>query len=636
MKSIPHGFLLACSKSAYLENGDFDALLKEILCSISTALAVDRVSFWILTKGGEQLSCYCLYNRLTATYAGEEVLEKQHYPAYFTAFTENLIISAEDAATHPFTREFAQTYFQEKGITSMLDAQVLVKGELFGVLCLEQCRLRAWSREDEFYAISCAYLISQGYTTSRQLAETRRRAESEENYKQLFEKSPIPMWVYDTTSLAILDVNLAAIQHYGYTKEEFLKLTILDLRPNDEKPLLLQYLNRKNSRRQWESSEWKHKKKNGEEIIVELRSDWSFFQGRRCRIVMAFDITERKRIAERLSASEELFNQAFEANPAALLLLNKDSIVLQLNQAWIQLTGYLKKEVLHQNLADLHIFSTDFLATLTNSALQELLPEEVSIQDKAGNKKVLLLSLRQVKYENFLARIISAIDISEKKQHDILMAERLQEKTNFRNALDNSTLLTSWDLEGIILDVNEKFCECSGYCKEEVIGKSYLILDSGQQADNFWSGMWEVLKTGDAWREEVRFKRKDGTYCWVEVTINPVRNAEGVVYEYLLVGHNISKRKELLLMKENLLTDLTEYAFLTSHKLRGPLARLLGLINLLELNTAVEDSKKLLSRLKSTSIEMDSIIKQMNAVLHQNNYLPESKDEADLTDRKAE
>lgn len=138
----------------------------------------------------------------------------------------------------------------------------------------------------------------------------RERAEealitSNANYKLLFENNPRPMWVYDTETLAFLAVNDAAIDKYGYTRDEFLKMTIKDLRPPEDLPSLLENISKIQQRLEY-AGIWRHRTKDGCMIDVEITSHQLPFAGRPARLVLAHDITERKIIEAQLLRTQRM------------------------------------------------------------------------------------------------------------------------------------------------------------------------------------------------------------------------------------------------------------------------------------------------------------------------------------------
>lgn len=118
--------------------------------------------------------------------------------------------------------------------------------------------------------------------------------QSEKRYMDLFHLSPQPMWVYDLDTLYFLDVNKSAIEHYGYSYEEFLAMTIEDIRPEEDLNSLKEIINatKKDKSRKFRGL-FKHKKKNGQIISVEITSNLFSHNGKTVRIILANDITER-------------------------------------------------------------------------------------------------------------------------------------------------------------------------------------------------------------------------------------------------------------------------------------------------------------------------------------------------------
>lgn len=118
-----------------------------------------------------------------------------------------------------------------------------------------------------------------------------------------FYRCETPMWVFDTRTFAFLAVNDAAVRQYGYSREQFLSMTILDIRPvADVVPLLRQVLRdgRCNSDREL----WKHRKKNGSLLEVEISSREVVFEGRHAELVTAMDVTAET-VSGRVTTSDE-------------------------------------------------------------------------------------------------------------------------------------------------------------------------------------------------------------------------------------------------------------------------------------------------------------------------------------------
>ena len=141
---------------------------------------------------------------------------------------------------------------------------------------------------------------------NRELEEEVRRqtaqlAASEEKYKTLFYKSPLPKWIYDEDTLRFVEVNEAAVQLYGYTPEEFMQLTLQDIRPAEDRSQLLMDIEMVRQNRDAHfTSVWRHVRKNGEMMDVQITAHPVKLEGRRARLVAVIDITDRKRYEARL------------------------------------------------------------------------------------------------------------------------------------------------------------------------------------------------------------------------------------------------------------------------------------------------------------------------------------------------
>src|SRR5882672_9166112 len=160
---------------------------------------------------------------------------------------------------------------------------------------------------------------------------------SDAPYRLLFEKHPTPMWVFDVESLRFLAINEAALQQYGYSRDEFLGMTIRDIRPAEDISALLDNVAHLSTGLE-KGGRWRHRRKDGSLIDVEIMShdlDWT---GRQARLVLAMDITERTRAEERLSRSEESYRKLVEESPDAMLVHRQGTIIFA-NSACAKLFG---------------------------------------------------------------------------------------------------------------------------------------------------------------------------------------------------------------------------------------------------------------------------------------------------------
>ncbi|HLI29723.1 MAG TPA: PAS domain S-box protein [Terriglobia bacterium] len=135
--------------------------------------------------------------------------------------------------------------------------------------------------------------------------ERQERRQLEQNYQLMFKTHPLPMWVYDAETLRFLEVNEAAVRHYGYSREEFLGITIAEIRPPEDVPKLLERLE-PDTPGYYDAGAWQHRKKDGSLIDVEIIAHPVQFAGRRAKMILAIDITKQKQAETEIAEQNRL------------------------------------------------------------------------------------------------------------------------------------------------------------------------------------------------------------------------------------------------------------------------------------------------------------------------------------------
>lgn len=146
---------------------------------------------------------------------------------------------------------------------------------------------------------------------------TENLGESEFRYRHLFESNPHPIWIYDLKTLKFLAVNQTAVENYGYTRADFDTMTIRDIRPGEDIPRLEQFIRQIDSERH-DHSAWRHRKKDGTIIDVEIVSLPFKFGDKPARLVLASDVTDRVRTERALRDSEERLRTVTDNVPALI------------------------------------------------------------------------------------------------------------------------------------------------------------------------------------------------------------------------------------------------------------------------------------------------------------------------------
>src|SRR5688500_9885912 len=190
--------------------------------------------------------------------------------------------------------------------------------------------------------------LARDITERKQFEEALR--DSEERYRLLFESTPQPIWVYGEDTLRFLAVNEAATRIYGYSRDEFLSMTVNDLRPHEDIPTLI--IKNASADELVISSPWRHQTRDKKIIYVEMSSHPVVFDGKNSRLVIVNDVTERKLLDEKqqrlhtsLQQSAAEWRQTFNAMDFPVLIVDLDGTIKRSNSAAEQIAGLPAEEL---------------------------------------------------------------------------------------------------------------------------------------------------------------------------------------------------------------------------------------------------------------------------------------------------
>lgn len=440
----------------------------------------------------------------------------------------------------------------------------------------------------------------------RMQAAVRERFEAESAFRAMFALNPNPMWVIDRGSYRFLAVNDAALQLYGYSREEFLQLTTLDIRPLEERPRIVEALRRADSSLSFDGV-WRHQKKGGEELLVEVSSQRVNWAGHDARSVLVINVTGRERALEQLRCSESalkasetrfrvlfdhspmgMFEEDFSAVrawldalpgggigsvdahlravPGALAPLAAQVRMLFANQRGIELLGHgepggpgaVPDEALRQfNATLLESFRPELPALLGG---ESRVRREISIQDRAGQERMFETTLEVLPgCERYWERVIvSFIDITARVRAEA-------ERRKLARAVEQSPVtVVITDPNGCIEYANPQFTRSTGYELSEVIGRNPRVLKSGAHPPEFYREIWHTISAGREWRGELCNRRKDGTLFWEEASLSPVTDEHGRITHYLAVKEDITASRAALetIREQAALLDVTRDAII--------------------------------------------------------------------------
>ncbi|HRE76073.1 MAG TPA: PAS domain-containing sensor histidine kinase [Saprospiraceae bacterium] len=203
-------------------------------------------------------------------------------------------------------------------------------------------------------------------------------------------------------------------------------------------------------------------------------------------------------------------------------------------------------------------------------------------------------------------------DITDRKTGEEELRKSLKEISDYKYALDESSIVAVTNHKGIITHVNTNFCRISKYTAEELVGKDHRIINSGYHSKDFIIELWNTIKSGRVWKGELKNKAKDGTIYWVDTTIVPFLNEDGKPYQYLAIRSDITERKKgeeqikesneravehaKALQYKN--EQLVDFCNIVSHNLRAPLINISMLVDYIEQSDSDSEKEEMLLKIK--------------------------------------
>lgn len=197
-------------------------------------------------------------------------------------------------------------------------------------------------------------------------------------------------------------------------------------------------------------------------------------------------------------------------------------------------------------------------------------------------------------------------------------------------ALDQAAIVAATDAKGCITYVNDKFCEVSGYSRDELLGQTHRIINSTHHSKSFFIDLWRTISQGQVWRGEVCNRRKNGEFYWVNTTIVPFLGDDGKPVQYLSIRHEITDLKlaqqtitdqQEKLVAASRLSAIGEMAAAITHEINNPLGVILGRVEMLksiltEGDFEVHDLLRIADTIEVTGQRIAKIVRSMKTMAH--------------------
>ncbi|MEH2336232.1 hybrid sensor histidine kinase/response regulator [Nostoc sp.] len=507
--------LVELARSKTFQQGNLNAVLREITETTARTLLVERVGVWLYNQERSKIECIDLYDVSTKEHSFGNSLSQKNYPAYFQALEEERTIAANDARNDTRTKELSESYLSVLGITSLLDEPIWLEGRLVGVVCHEHIgESRQWTLEEETFAGSIADFVTLAIEASERNVVQEALRQSEAQFRAIFERSSIGIGLIDMKA-EIVDTNPALCEILGYSREELSGKHFIDYISTQRGDLKLykqlvsgiRTNSGKTSRFGFQHSELQEQLVDRHRIEMErrcLHQDGSlvwthisvsvipdsngepeFF------LAMIEDITERKQIELKLRASQEAAEAASRAKSEFLATMSHE-LRTPLN-AIMGLSQLLQQEI----VGSLNEKQNEYVSCIYSSGehLLELINDILDLSKVEAGKEELLLSPLPVSdlcnYAIWTVRdralekglqLTHEIDL----EADILIADERRIKQMLLNLLTNAIKFTPAGQVSLIV-------------KKVPQGMTFTISDTGIGIDsNQFQFLFEPFKQLDS------------------------------------------------------------------------------------------------------------------------------------------
>ena len=366
--------------------------------------------------------------------------------------------------------------------------------------------------------------------------------QSADSYRNIFQNSPLPMWIYDISTFKFLNVNDIAIKEYGYSKEEFLAMTLMDIRPESELERF-RNLDRSSQYRfdeNYYAGIWKHKRKDGSLLDVEITTHLIYYKGVDAKLVLANNVTKRLEAENELIASEKRFRALIENSNDVISLMDDSFNVIYRSPSAAKITGWSNAEMMNLNGAkNIHPDDLEYVRNVIKDLMQN--PTKIintTFRNLHKNGHYIWLegtAVNLLNDEDIKAIVFNYRDITERKEAE---QKQQQSEQHLRYTLDNMMEgVQIHDFDWKYTYVNDALVKYSKFTKEELLGYSIMEKYPGIEESDLYKTLQICMNERVHKFMETEFRFPDNSIEYFELSIQPV--PQGL----FILSLNITERK---------------------------------------------------------------------------------------------
>ncbi|SDT68029.1 PAS domain S-box-containing protein [Mucilaginibacter mallensis] len=465
-------------------------------------------------------------------------------------------------------------------------------------------------------------LLSVVKDIQREEEEKYNQEHAIDGYSILFDNNPNPMWIYELSTLRILKVNTAAIKTYRYTEEEFLTMTIQDIRPGSEREKLDNFLDEKEITQTKsgfnQSGVWKHMARDGSIIFADINGDGIRYKNRDCRIVVAVNVTEKIRSREDVKLREQFLNSLIDSQTNFLMRIDINGNHTFVNKQFLTTFGYTGDEIIGAHFTTTSVPEEEelcrnaFVDCITHPGeVIKLSPKKVGKKGDIHDTEWEFIAITDEDGQVTGAQGVGQ-DVTERNN---AQKEIIWTKNNLEALINNTEdLIWSINRDNRYLYMNQAFRDA--YFKATgtipVKGDSiYLKGDFDEKVFKKWDDLYKPAFNGTRYVAiDETIDPETNETIFSEVSFNPIYNSEGKITGVGCFARNITERIKINKAISDQNKRLQNIASISSHDLRKPVATMLGLINIIDKEDFYNpENKEIIEHLLTVGCEIDDVIR---------------------------